>query len=273
MAADCSRPRRANLDREVQERTLELQKRNEELARTAEHVRKLTGRLLQLQDQERRRIARELHDSSGQSLAAIGLDLANLAEQAHSDKIREVAPDLARRVEESQRLVQMLHQELRTTSYLLHPPLLDEAGLSSAIGWYVQGVSERSGIAIDIEISENFGRLPRDLELVVFRIVQESLTNIHRHSGSKRASIRIARTRAAVMMEIEDFGKGISTEQLASLQAGASGFGIRAMGERLRPFGGELQITSADSGTRVLVTIPHSQPSEPEQVEPAEAAS
>lgn len=261
-----------NLDRVVQARTLELQKRNLEMARTTEQVRLLSGHLMQLQDAERRRIARELHDSSGQILTAIGLDLANLAEQVQSKTIREIAPALARQVEESQRLVQMLHQELRTTSYLLHPPLLDEVGVSSAIGWYVQGVSERSGIAIDFDISKEFGRLPRELELVVFRVVQESLTNIHRHSGSKRASIRIARAPEAITMEIEDSGKGISREHLAAVQAGASGFGIRAMRERLRPFGGELQIRSAEAGTRVLVSIPLSQTDASEQIEPVRAA-
>jgi PAS domain S-box-containing protein len=261
-----------NLDLVVQARTLELQKRNLEMARTAEQVRLLSGHLMQLQDAERRRIARELHDSSGQILTAIGLDLANLADQVKSEKIREIAPELAHQVEESQHLVQMLHQELRTTSYLLHPPLLDEAGLSSAIGWYVQGMSERSGIAIDFDISKEFGRLPRELELVVFRVVQETLTNIHRHSGSKRASIRIARAPEAITMEIQDSGKGISREHLAAVQAGASGFGIRAMRERLRPFGGELQISSGEAGTRVVVSIPLSQPDASEQVEPAQAA-
>jgi PAS domain S-box-containing protein len=261
-----------NLDRQVQARTLELEKRNQEMARTAEQVRLLSGHLMQLQDAERRRIARELHDSSGQILTAIGLDLANLAEQAQSEKIREVAPDLARQVEESQHLVQMLHKELRTTSYLLHPPLLDEAGLSSAIGWYVQGASERSGIVIDFDISQDFGRLPRELELVVFRVVQESLTNIHRHSASKRAAVLIARAPEAITIEIEDSGRGISPEQLAAVQAGASGFGIRAMRERLRPFGGELRIMSSKSGTRVLVTIPLAEPAASEQVERVQAA-
>jgi hypothetical protein len=262
-----------NLDREVQARTLELQNRNEEMARTAEQVRLLSGHLMQLQDAERRRIARELHDSSGQILTAIGLDLANLAEQAQSKKIREIAPDLARQVEESQHLVQMLHQELRTTSYLLHPPLLEEVGLSSAISWYVQGVSERSGIAIEFDISQEFGRLSRELELVVFRVVQESLTNIHRHSGSKQARIRIARgPEQAITMEIADSGKGISQEHLSAVEAGASGFGIRAMRERLRPFGGKLQIRSSESGTRVLVSIPRAPRAASEQNEPMQAA-
>ena len=261
----------SHLDSQVQERTVELQERNEELASTAEHVRKLTGRLLQLQDQERRRLARELHDSSGQILTAIGLELASIAEQAQSEKISELTPNLAGEIEECQRLVQTLHQELRTASYLLHPPLLDEAGLSSAIAWYVQGVSERSGITIDFQMSPNFGRLPRDLELVVFRIVQESLTNIHRHSGSKWASIQITRTPSEVTMLIEDSGKGIPPQQLAALQSGAAGFGIRAMGERLRPFGGDLQITSGNSGTRVTVTIPQRPTADSESIEPARA--
>jgi PAS domain S-box-containing protein len=209
----------ANLDIEVQTRTMELQKRNEELARTAEQVTTLTARLLQLQDDERRRIARELHDSSGQILAAIGIELANLAEEVQHHKIRVVAPDLVKRVEECEKLVRMLHQELRTTSYMLHPPLLDEAGLSSAINWYVQGVAERSGMAIEFDVADNFGRLSRELELVVFRVVQESLTNIVRHSESERAFIRIAREADTITMQIEDDGKGISTEKLAAVQS------------------------------------------------------
>jgi PAS domain S-box-containing protein len=263
----------ANLDVQVQARTQELQKRNKDLAHTAEQVRLLTARLLQLQDDERRRIARELHDSSGQILTAIGLDLAHLAEQVQDEKIRQAVPHTVQRVEETQKLVQMLHQELRTTSYLLHPPLLDEAGLSSAISWYVQGLAERSGMQIKFELSENFGRLARELELVVFRVVQESLTNILRHSDSERAFIRITRDRNAVRMLIEDHGKGISAEKLASVQSGESGFGIRAMRERLRPFRGELQITSNGSGTQVLVTIPQSRNPESEASEPLKAAS
>jgi len=263
----------ANLDLEVQARTMELQKRNEELARRAEQVRLLTARLLQLQDAERRRIARELHDSSGQILTAIGLELGNLGEEVQQPKIREVAPDLLQKVEESEKLVQMLHQELRTTSYLLHPPLLDEAGLSSAINWYVQGAAERSGVAIEFDVAENFGRLSRELELVVFRVVQESLTNIVRHSESRRALIRIARDAGAIRMQIEDDGKGIPPEKLQAIQSGESGFGIRAMRERLRPFGGELQITSSSEGTRVVVTIPQNQLADSQPTEPLQAAS
>jgi len=262
----------ANLDLEVHARTQELQKRNKALAHTAEQVRMLTARLLELQDDERRHIARELHDSSGQILTAIGLDLANLAQQVQDERIRQAVPDSVHRVEEIQKLVQMLHKELRTTSYLLHPPLLDEAGLSSAISWYVQGLAERSGMEIKFDLSENFGRLARQLELVVFRVVQESLTNILRHSESERALIRILRDGDTIRMLIEDYGKGISAEKLAAVQSGESGFGIRAMRERLRPFAGELQIASDGSGTQVLVTIPRRQNPESEARAPLEAA-
>ena len=147
----------------------------------AQGLKELSGRLLQIQDEERRRVARDLHDSAGQMVTALDLELGSLAED-----IRKSAPHLGKKLESSQKLLQQLHREIRTTSYLLHPPLLDEAGLNSALSWYVQGLSQRSGIGIELEIPEGFGRLPRDLELAIFRLVQESLTNIHRHSGSKR---------------------------------------------------------------------------------------
>jgi signal transduction histidine kinase len=130
-------------------------------------------------------------------------------------------------------LVQQLTQEIRTTSYLLHPPLLDESGLSSALRWYVQGLSERSGLDIDLRIPEDFGRLHPDVELVVFRLVQECLTNIHRHSGSKTALIRVDRKAENIYVEVEDEGKGISAEQLAEIQSQGTGVGIRGMRERV----------------------------------------
>ena len=242
---------------ELPARTIELEKRNAELTRTAENVKTLCVRLLQLWDAERRRIAREMRDGSGKMLTAIGLDLATLAEQAgRGEGARQSAPDFLRQVEETHQLVRMLHQELRLTSYLLHPPLLDEVGLSSALRWYAKGVAQRSGIAIDFQISDDFGRLSRALELTLFRVVQESLTNIHRHSGSKRAAIRMSRDAGIIALQVEDSGKGIPPEQLAAVQSGASGFGIRAMRERLRPFGGQLEITSNGGGTEVQVKIP-----------------
>jgi two-component system NarL family sensor kinase len=137
------------------------------------------------QDVERRHIARELHDSAGQTLAALGMSVAELAGQAKGN------PALARSIHTVEEMVQHLSNEIRTTSYLLHPPMLDEAGVSSALSWYVQGLGERSGLKIDLRIAANFGRLPSEMELLIFRLVQECLTNIHRHAGSKTAQIEI----------------------------------------------------------------------------------
>jgi signal transduction histidine kinase len=138
----------------------------------------------------------------------------------------------------------------------LHPPLLDESGLYSAITWYVQGLLERSGLEVRLDLSAEFGRLPRDMELVIFRLVQECLTNIHRHSESKTASIRIAREPNQIILDIRDQGKGMSPARLAEIQSGRSGLGIRGMRERLRQFDGTLNIESETSGTCVFATIP-----------------
>jgi signal transduction histidine kinase len=178
----------------------------------------------------------------------------NLVQFVH--KAARNAPELVTDAETIQEMVQQLHRDIRTASYLLHPPLLDESGLYSALSWYTQGLVERSGLQINLEISQQFGRLPRDMELVVFRLVQECLTNIHRHSGSKTASIRIAREPNQVTVEVQDQGTGMSPERLAEIQSVGSGVGIRGMRERLRQFQGELKIESGSSGTRISVTIP-----------------
>ena len=155
-----------------------------------------------------------------------------------------------------QETVQQLHREIRTTSYLLHPPLLDESGLSSALNWYVSGLVERSDLDIQLTISDDFGRLPNDMELVVFRLVQESLTNIHRHSGSRTASIQIARDAERISVRISDQGKGMSPERLAEVQSRGAGVGLRGIRERLRQFRAKMDIESDSSGTRIGVTIP-----------------
>jgi PAS domain S-box-containing protein len=239
-----------NLDREVQARTAELRARSAQILHASRGLKELSGRLLQIQDEERRRVARDLHDSAGQMVTALDLELGSLTED-----IRKSAPQLTGKIESAQELVQQLHREIRTTSYLLHPPLLDEAGLNSALSWYVQGIAQRSGIGIQLDISEGFGRLPRDLELAIFRLVQESLTNIHRHSGSKTAAIRLLRSGESVFVEILDEGKGIGDGRLEKILEGGSGVGICGMRERLRQFGGELQIESGERGTRVFVNI------------------
>jgi signal transduction histidine kinase len=240
-----------SLDQQVQARTLELQARNREVLHMYESLGALSTRMMAVQDEERRRIARDLHDSAGQLLAAIGMQLSTLALD-----LRQTAPQFTDQMEESVRLLEQLQKEIRTTSYLLHPPLLDEAGLYSALSWYVEGLNKRSGVQTTLEIAPDFGRLPRDIELVVFRVVQESLTNIHRHSGSKTAMIRIARHEGTITVEVQDQGKGIPPERLVEIQSEGSGVGIRGMRERLRQFNGELRIDSGESGTRVWATIP-----------------
>ena len=238
------------LETEVRVRTHELEQRNAEVVQQSEQLRELSNRLLQTQDDERRHIARELHDSAGQIVTALGMNLASITPYTRQH------PQLGKAIEDSQELVQQLSKEIRTTSYLLHPPLLDESGLSEAIRWYMQGLTERSALNIDLSISENFGRLPGEMELAVFRIVQECLTNIHRHSDSQTATIRLARTAESVSLEIQDEGKGISAEQLAKIQGQRSGVGITGMRERVRHFGGVLNIQSNDRGTKIRVTFP-----------------
>ena len=232
------------LDAEVRARTRELEEQSDQ-------VRELSWRLLTSQDEERRHIARELHDSAGQTLTVLGMSLAQLAQKAGRS-----APELAAEAEQIQETVQQLHREIRTTSYLLHPPLLDENGLYSAISWYVEGLLERSGLEIRLDISKEFGRLPREMELVIFRLVQECLTNIHRHSHSETASIRIAREPNQIILDIRDQGKGMSPARLVEIQSGRSGVGISGMRERLRQFEGTMTIESNNSGTRVFATIP-----------------
>jgi signal transduction histidine kinase len=229
------------LDERVKQRTAELD--------TANHgLRELSARLLQLQDDERRRFARELHDSVGQMLAALTMNLS-----ADIERLTKTASSLTN----SETLVQEMSKEVRTISHLLHPPLLDEAGLSSAIRWYIDGFAERSKIKVDLGFPEDFGRLPRDLEITIFRTVQECLTNIHRHSGSPIAKIRIARSGSHVRVEVEDRGKGISPEKRIGMEsAGTPGVGIRGMRERIRQLGGSLEINSDGKGTVIIARLP-----------------
>jgi PAS domain S-box-containing protein len=223
-----------------------------ERKRTEESLRLLSGQLLHLQDQERRRIARELHDSAGQILAALGMNLS-LAESENGN----IAPHAAKAIQESIGLVQELSRELRTISHLLHPPLLDEVGLASGLRSYLDGFTERSKINVDLELPEDLGRLPEDLETALFRIVQECLTNIHRHSESPVASIRIRRSDGQLSLEVEDRGKGIPPEKRDVMESGGTpGVGIRGMRERLRQLGGRLEINSGDGGTVVVARLP-----------------
>jgi PAS domain S-box-containing protein len=217
-----------------------------------ENLRALSGRLLQVQDEERRRMARELHDSAGQILAAMGMNLGQLENEAHT-----IGSHAANLIKENQALLDELSKEVRTVSHLLHPPLLDELGLASALRTYVEGFAERSRIKVELRIPDDFGRLNPDSETAIFRLVQESLTNIHRHSGSRVATIHISRAGGAVCIEVRDAGKGIAPEKRAEMEAtGNAGVGIRGMRERMRQLGGALEISSSDHGTLVSARLP-----------------
>jgi two-component system NarL family sensor kinase len=214
---------------------------------------------LQTQDDERRGIARELHDSAGQVLTVLGMNLASIEQHVgRNAKVRKA-------IEENRELVHQLSREIRTMSYLLHPPLLDENGLSGAIQWYIQGLADRSGLKIELLIPKDFGRLPYDMEVAVFRIVQECLTNIHRHSGSETATIRLSNVGNNVSLEIQDEGKGILEVKLTEIQAQRSGVGISGMRERVRHLNGVINIQSNSKGTKVSVTIPVTVSSESER--------
>src|SRR6266852_1857563 len=223
-----------------------------ERKRAEESLRLLSGQLLHLQDQERRRIARELHDSAGQILAALGMNLS-LVESENGN----IAPRASKAIQESIGLVQELSRELRTISHLLHPPLLDEVGLATGRRSYLEGFTERSKIIVDLELPEDLGRLSQDSETAIFRIVQECLTNIHRHSESPVARIRISRFDGQVSLEVEDRGKGIPQEKRNAMDSGGTaGVGIRGMRERVRQLGGSLEINSNDTGTVVVARLP-----------------
>jgi PAS domain S-box-containing protein len=221
--------------------------------RSEEEVRRLSGQLLRLQDEERRRIARDLHDSTGQDLVALATTLSQL-----HDAIPSSSRNLRKRASECLALTDQCIREVRTLSYLLYPPMLDEAGLEDAFRYYVKGFAERTGIEVELEISPRLGRMKPGVELALFRVVQEGLTNIQRHSGSLQAKIRIERERGKITLEISDKGSGIPgnlRRQNGKLFSGL-GVGIPSMHERVKLIGGQLDIESSSSGTTVRVTVP-----------------
>jgi PAS domain S-box-containing protein len=247
------------LEQRVAARTAELQEKNKELVKQTDVVRELSGRLLRMQDEERRHIARELHDSVGQLLASISMNISSVAKE--KGKLSLAA---ARCVEENASLIEQVSREIRTMSHLLHPPLLDEVGLESALSWYVEGFAERSKINVALELPSVEQRMPRELELCLFRIVQECLTNIHRHSESSTAMVRISRAPAEVKLEVEDRGKGIAQETQSRISSGETpGVGLRGMRERVRQLGGQLEVRSDDKGTVVIAVLPFSETQTP----------
>lgn len=221
-------------------------------ARPKQSVSSLSALLLRTQDDERRRIARELHDSTGQYLVAIKLKLATARKTVTENSY------LNRELAECCDLANECLKEIRTTSHLLHPPLLEELGLTAAIQCYVKGYAERSGIEVALEVNPPLGRLERDVEMAFFRIIQEALTNIHRHSGSRTARITVGRSISETFVEIVDSGKGMSQVIANSYEnsAGRIGVGIAGMRERIRELGGRLEISSTSAGTIVRASVP-----------------
>jgi two-component system, NarL family, sensor kinase len=230
----------------------ELAEANEALKANGEALRQLSSRLLQLQDEERRHIARDLHDITGQKLAFQSIVLSQL-NNAATDPATKTA------VAECQQLTSQVSEEIRTLSYLLHPPLLDELGLSSAVHWYTQGFEKRTGIHVEVDIARDFPRLPADVETTLFRVIQESLTNVHRYAESPTASIHVSCVGGEVKLQIGDRGKGIRAEILKSSRNSVAplGVGIQGMKERMRQLSGLLEVTSRpNQGTVVTATLP-----------------
>jgi PAS domain S-box-containing protein len=231
----------AELENRVTERTAELGESNHLL-------RLLSVQLLRTQDEERRRIARELHDGVGQYLAGIAMTLEGLRTD-----VKAFPPSFANKLVEAARATNACISEVRTMSHLLHPPLLEELGLVSAVQWYVEGFAARSGIRTDVRMPEDLGRIGNEIEIVLFRVLQESLTNIYRHSGSRTATVEIGADPDRVWLEVQDEGK---SNGQAPLDPFRPGVGITGMRERVKDLGGILEITSGQMGSLVKAIIP-----------------
>ena len=242
----------SKVTRDVTERMIaqkSLEESRQKLQSSENSLRDLSFHLLRTQDEERRRIGREIHDSLGQSLSVLKMKL---------DAMSSSSPTTQESLE-CANVVEECVKEVRTISYLLYPPMLEEMGLQSAIPWYLEGFSKRSGIQTTFHAPEDFGRLSRDAELVLFRVLQESLTNVQRHSGSNTADIRISQTDNVVTLQVTDMGKGLPQsvlEQSGRDWMGSLGVGLRGMSERLRQLGGALEMSSSENGTQVRATVP-----------------
>jgi signal transduction histidine kinase len=234
---------------------VDLVEANQALRSKEESLRQLSARLLQLQDEERRHIARDLHDITGQKLALQSMALSALQTKQASHLDAEAQQTLS----ESLVLNKEISAEIRALSYLLHPPLLDELGLSSAARWYATGFTKRTGIPIDVDVPQEMERLSPDAEVAIFRVLQESLTNVHRYANTPKARLRISTKADEIKVEIEDYGKGFQAARSKSPQESVAGLGvgIQGMTERIRQLGGRLEITSSPKrGTLVTATIP-----------------
>jgi signal transduction histidine kinase len=234
------------LEQSIRESASELERMVD--IRTVE-LRRLSSRLMTLQDEERRRIAREIHDGLGQELAAAKMILDGIMAKDSSPSVRQAAND-------SSQLVDRAIKQVRTISHLLHPPLLDEVGLVSALRWYLEGLSERSGIEVQLEVDPpNLGRLRPELETAIFRIIQEALTNMFRHSGARNGTVSVKEGDGRIAVTVRDDGRGIE-EQVIQLRPESVGVGIGGMRQRVSELGGRLRLANANPGTIVEVIIP-----------------
>jgi len=236
---------RKRMEEELAHSHIELES---QVAQRTAALRGLSNRLMQLQDEERRRIARELHDSVGQYLTALAINLDVLAQRS----MRKRNPLIA----ESRQILDQCLGEIRTLSHLLHPPLLDETGFASAAQWYVEGFARRSGVAVDLRLPP-LDRLPPNIEIMLFRVLQETLNNIHRHSGSEKAEVRLEYDGNEVILEVRDFGRGIQPERLERFRTSGTGVGVGLAGirERVSELGGKVEISSDQGGTAIRVSV------------------
>lgn len=220
------------------------------LQRTSE-LQILSQRLLKVQDEERRKLSRDLHDSTGQTLAALKINVSFLEASSQPD------PSARALVAEVRSLADQAIREIRTISYLLHPPLLDEVGFACAAEWYVEGFAKRSGIHVSADFPTG-ERLPKNMELALFRVLQECLTNVHRHSGATAVTVVFQQEPDLVTLKVQDSGRGISAERLARLRqtSAESGVGLAGMRERMNELTGRLEIESGAGGTTVRATVP-----------------
>jgi len=236
----------------MMERAIHLAAIAIECFRNEQELREFSRRLSQSQDDERRRIARELHDGTGQKLAVLSMNLALVENQAGVP-----GADFHKVLSECSTITRDISEEIRTLSYLLHPPLLDECGLESALQMYLRGINRREGLAVDLQMPPRLKRMTEEAELAIFRIVQASLTNIHLHSGSNKANVKIAYVPGGLGITISDRGRGIPSAVLSRSSVGKGvGVGIVGMKERLKHLGGQLEIESSHRGTKVKAIIP-----------------
>jgi signal transduction histidine kinase len=228
---------------------VELYRKTRELERVNGELRTVSSHLIRMQDEEHRRIARELHDGLGQELAALKMTVTQIPQHKSVG-----AKDRA--ANEASEILTRAIQQVRSMSHLLHPPLLDEIGLLSAVRWYLDGLTKRSGIVTSLEVKDaNFPRLTGDLETAIFRVIQEALTNVFRHSGASKAWVTLSQQSGQVVVKVADDGKGVG-EEIVEMRPGSLGIGLAGMRQRAKEFGGNLRVTNANPGTLVEIVVP-----------------